>query len=98
MIRQSHPVKRTAPLRATVKDDHAVWGDGYRKLEDYERLARSDETALVSLLLAGSRGWESLNEPEWDDVIGRTVTEAIGSELDGNERLFRRSANRQGYP
>lgn len=77
-------------LRLQISRTHPIVGEGYRLLDDHERVQLADETATVStmLSLAGDK-WSPAIESEY----GLTVGELCGDKspyMDCQERIFRR--------
>ena len=80
--------------RYKVPATHAIFGDGYRMLNDDDVLEAGDETGCVSTLLSleYSERWVSVM-PSWADAIGKPIIAIINMDspdADCADRLFRR--------
>jgi hypothetical protein len=79
--------------RKDVPAGHAIFGDGYRKLEDDDTLQAGDQTACASMLFTVEfrEHWIDV-VPDWNDVLGETIRAVCDDhgDIDGPDRLFRR--------
>ena len=80
-------------LSQKISDNHPVFGDEYRKLDDDDIISLNDQTACVSCLLSLSGDkWVDVTEKWFSDGIGKTVAWYRNNSIDGDrsERVFRR--------